>query len=136
MPIREEQHHPRKIYAVDNGFKTLLQTSLSPDYSKLYENLVFLHLRRQSREVYYFKQVQEVDFYVPENAMRPAQLVNVSVDIRAPGTLEREVKGLLEGMRYTGLDEAVLVTQEREDVLEVDGKRIRIVPAWLWLQTV
>jgi hypothetical protein len=134
--VREEQHHPRKIYAVDNGFKTLLQTSLSPDYSKLYENLVFLHLRRHSREVYYFKQVQEVDFYVPENAVRPAQLVNVSVDIRAPATLEREINGLLEGMRYTGLDEAVLVTQEREEVLEVDGKRIRIVPAWLWLQSV
>jgi predicted AAA+ superfamily ATPase len=128
--VREEQHYPRKVYAVDNGFKTLLQTSLSPDYSKLYENLVFLHLRRQSREVYYFKQLQEVDFYVPGS---PAQLVNVSVDIRAPGTLEREINGLLEGMRYTGLDEAVLVTQERDETLEVEGKRIRIVSAWQYL---
>ena len=128
--VREEQHHPRKIYAVDNGFKTLLHTSLSPDYSKLYENLVFLHLRRQSREVYYYKQTQEVDFYVPG---KPSQLVNVSVDIRTPATLEREINGLLEGMRYTGLEEATLVTQEREDVLRVDGKRITIVPAWQYL---
>lgn len=130
--VREEQHHPRKIYAVDNGFKTLLQTSLSPDYSKLYENLVFLHLRRQSHEIYYLKQTQEVDFYLPGSV---PQLVNVSVDLRAPGTLEREINSLLEGMRYTGLDEAVLVTQEREEVLEVGDKRIRIVPAWLWLQS-
>jgi predicted AAA+ superfamily ATPase len=128
--VREEQHHPRKIYAVDNGFKTLLHTSLSPDYSKLYENLVFLHLRRQSREVYYYKQTQEVDFYVPG---KPSQLVNVSVDIRTPATLEREINGLLEGMRYTGLEEATLVTQEREDVLTIEGKRIAIVPAWQYL---
>jgi len=59
--------------------------------------------------------------------------VNVSVDIRTPATLEREINGLLEGMRYTGLEEATLVTQEREDVLTIEGKRITIVPAWQYL---
>ena len=37
--VKEEQRNPKKLYAIDNGFKKLFDTSLSPDYSKLYENL-------------------------------------------------------------------------------------------------
>jgi predicted AAA+ superfamily ATPase len=57
--VKEEQRNPKKVYAVDNGFKLLFDASLSPDYSKLYENLAFLHLRRKTPEVYYFKGKQE-----------------------------------------------------------------------------
>jgi len=53
--VHEEQRHLRKIYAVDTGFKSLFDTSLSEDFSKLYKNLVFLHLRRRTDQIYYFK---------------------------------------------------------------------------------
>jgi predicted AAA+ superfamily ATPase len=128
--VQEEQRKPRKIYAIDNGFKTLLNTSLSNDFSKLYENLVFLQLRRHHREVYYYKEVQEVDFYVPGTQ---ARLVNVSVDIEGTKTYDREINGLLEAMKYMKLDSAELVTQHRHEQVEIDGKRIDIVPLWRWL---
>jgi len=130
--VQEEQRNPRKAYAIDNGFKTLLNTSLSSDLSKLYENLVFLQLRRNNKEVYYYKGVQEVDFYVPG---AQARLVNVSVDIEGKKTFDREVNGLLEGMKYMKLDCAELVTQHRDEEIEIEGKRIDVVPLWRWLIT-
>jgi len=128
--VQEEQRNPKKIYAIDNGFKTLLNTSLSDDLSKLYENLVFLQLRRNHREVYYYKGVQEVDFYVPG---KHARLINVSVNIEGAKTYDREINGLVEGMKYMKLDHAELVTQHRHEQIEVDGKCIDLVPLWRWL---
>lgn len=128
--VQEEQRQPRKLYTVDNGFKTLLNSSLSADFSKLYENTVFIHLRRQHHEVYYFKDKQEVDFYVPGSSPR---LINVSVDIEAKRTLDREINGLVEGINYLKLEQAELVTQHREEVIEIAGKTIKVTPLWKWL---
>jgi predicted AAA+ superfamily ATPase len=128
--VREEQRNPKKLYAVDNGFKRLFDASLSKDFSKLYENLAFLHLHRQSDEVYYYKGKQEVDLYANLDG---GTLVNVSYEIEASATLERELSALREGMEYFGLNRAYLVTAEREEILTVDGKEIEVVPLWKWL---
>ena len=104
--------------------------SLSDDYSKLYENLAFLHLRRKSSEVYYFKEKQEVDLYVRTDR---EYLVNVSYAIEDEKTLKREINALKEGMRYFKLDRAYLVTAERDERIEVDEGMIEVVPMWKWL---
>lgn len=129
--IKEEQRNPKKIYAVDNGFKMIFDASVSKDYSKLYENTVFLSLRRQTREVYYFKQQQEVDFYAVINQRK--HLVNVSYDIDNLSTKEREVSGLLEAMRYFDCSESYLVTKETEETITRDGCSIKVIPLWKWL---
>ena len=128
--VREEQRHPQKIYSIDNGFKTLFTTAHSKDFSKLYENLVFLQLRRKTREIYYFKQRQEVDFYVPS---REIPLLNVSYNLSTPATFEREIKGLEEAMDYFATDHSLLITEKREEVYQKNGKTIMIVPLWKWL---
>ncbi len=128
--VREEQRNPKKLYAIDNGFKKLFSISLSADYSKLYENLAFLHLRRKSSEVYYFKAKQEVDLYVRSNK---EYLVNVSYTIEDEKTLTREINVLKEGMRYFKLDRAYLVTAQRDELIEVDEGIIEVVPMWKWL---
>jgi len=128
--VREEQRNPKKLYAIDNGFKKLFSISLSNDYSKLYENLAFLHLRRESSEVYYFKEKQEVDLYVRTDK---EYLVNVSYAIEDEKTLTREINALKEGMRYFKLDRAYLVTAQRDELIEVDEGVIEVVPMWKWL---
>jgi len=128
--VREEQRNPKKLYAIDNGFKKLFSISLSDDYSKLYENLAFLHLRRQSSEVYYFKDKQEVDLYIRTDK---EHLVNVSYMIEDEKTLKREIFALREGMRYFKLDKAYLVTAQKEEKLKVDEGIIEIIPMWKWL---
>ena len=128
--VREEQRNPKKLYAIDNGFKKLFSISLSEDLSKLYENLAFLHLRRKSSEVYYFKGKQEVDLYMRDEQM---YLVNVAYTIEDEKTQEREIQALLEGMEYFHLDRAYLVTKNRDETIEIDGKEIVVVPMWKWL---
>jgi predicted AAA+ superfamily ATPase len=129
--VREEQRHPRKkIYSINTGFNSLFDTSISADYSKLYENIAFLHLRYQTREVYYFKQHQEIDFYCRLNQ---PQLINISYDISGFETKRREIKALQEGMRYFKLSEAILVTQDKEELIKIDGQTIKIKPLWKWL---
>jgi len=78
--IKEEQRNPKKIYAIDSGFKKIYDYAMGDDSGKLYENVVFLHLRRQTREIYYFKQKQEVDFYANLNA--GPQIINVNYWIK------------------------------------------------------
>jgi predicted AAA+ superfamily ATPase len=128
--VKEEQRHPKKLYAIDNGFKKLFDASFSQDYSKLYENMAFLHLRRQTTEVYYFKGKQEVDLYANING---GLLVNVSYDIDSKETLQREITALQEGMAYFNLQKSYLVTKERDETIPLESKEIVIVPMWKWL---
>lgn len=128
--VHEEQRHPRKIYAVDTGFKSLFDTSLSADFSKLYENLVFLHLRRKTDQIYYFKQKYEVDFYC---RMQEPQLINVSYDIKHPQTRQREIKALQKGMAYFNINKATLITRDQEELLKIADQIITITPIWKWL---
>jgi len=127
--VKEEMRNPKKVFIVDNGFNYIFNTSFSPDFSKLYENLVFLHLRKNYRNIYYFKQKREVDFYVPEKQL----LINVSYDISNKKTLEREIGSLEEGMKYFGLKEAYLITSDKEDTIEINDLKIYIKPLWKWL---
>ncbi len=129
--VKEEQRNPKKIYAIDNGFKKIYDYAIGDDMSKLYENIVFLHLRRQTKDVYYFKEKQEVDFYAKINT--DAYLVNVSYKIDDPLTRKREIDGLVEAMRYFNLSESFLVTSEEDQIIEIENKRIFVIPLFRWL---
>lgn len=129
--IKEEQRNPKKIYAIDNGFKKIYDYAIGQDMSKLYENIVFLHLRQQTKDVYYFKQSQEVDFYAKIEGRE--YLVNVSYVIDNEITRKREIDGLVEAMEYFNLDSAYLITKDEESVVEIDGKIIYILPLYKYL---
>ena len=129
--IKEEQRNPKKIYAIDSGFKKIYDYAISEDFSKLYENVVFLHLRRQTKEVYYFKQKQEVDFYAKIDGKQV--LVNVSYELKDEKTKQREINGLIEAMEYFHLDSAYLVTKDEENEIVVDSKKIIILPLFKFL---
>jgi len=129
--IKEEQRNPKKIYAVDSGFKKIYDYVFSHDKSKLYENAVFLELRRQSKDVYYFKAHHEVDFYAKIEGKE--LLLNVSYDIKDEKTRKREYDGLLEAMTYFGLNEGYLITKDEKNDVLFDDKTIHILPLYEWL---
>lgn len=129
--IKEEQRNPKKVYAIDNGFKKIYDYAIDKDISKLYENLVFLHLRAKTKNIYYFKQIHEVDFYAKLDDKEV--LVNVSYKIEDEKTRKREIEGLLEAMEYFKLESAYLVTEDEESVLEIADKKIFVVPLYKYL---
>jgi predicted AAA+ superfamily ATPase len=129
--IKEEQRNPKKIYAIDNGFKKIYDYAIGEDKSKLYENIVFLHLRNQTKEIYYFKEKQEVDFYAKIEGKE--FLVNVSVKIDNEKTKQRETKGLLEAMNYFDLNESYLITQDEDETIQIEDKKIFVLPLYKYL---
>ena len=58
--------NPKKVYAIDNGLIKANSISFSNDEGRLLENMVYMQLRRQTREIYYFAEKKECDFVVFE----------------------------------------------------------------------
>ena len=52
--LRKTQSNPRKIYAVDPGLVKAFSLSLNNNYGHLFENLLFLHLKRLGHKIYYY----------------------------------------------------------------------------------
>ncbi len=127
--IKEEMRNPKKIYIADNGFNLIFDSSFSENFSKLYENLVFLHLRRKYKEIYYFKKNKEVDFFISGNKL----LINVSYEINDQETLRREIKSLVEAMEFLKIEKALLITSETERVYKTENYQIIIKPLWKYL---
>lgn len=110
--------------------------SISPfneELGKLSENAAYIHLRRQGKEVWYFKGEREVDFVVTELG-KPRDAVQVCYsDLENESTLKREVGGLIEALEYTGLESGTILTHSREEILHEHGKTINLVPIYKWL---
>ncbi|BDY13974.1 hypothetical protein [Hydrogenimonas cancrithermarum] len=82
-----------------------------------------MHLRRQTPEVYYFKGKQEVNLYA---SVGKEVLVNVGYQIDRPVTLRREVDALIEGMVWFCLKHSLLITADKEEVIEKEGCVIKV----------
>ena len=61
------------------------------------------------------------------------QLIQVTWSMTDDETRKREIKGLLEASSATGCDNLLIITDDEENSLEVDGKKVNVVPAWKWL---
>ena len=96
--IREMQTTPKKIYIIDNGLLLANTFNLSPNYGKLFENLVFLDLRRQGKEIFYYKTKSgyEVDFIVKSKHANP-ELIQVAWELEDPETLQSRTAGSTRG---------------------------------------
>jgi predicted AAA+ superfamily ATPase len=64
-----------------------------------------------------------------ENKIRQAIQVCYSLNEDNKG---REVGGLLEALETFDLSEGLILTFNQQDILKIDGKIIKIIPAWRW----
>jgi predicted AAA+ superfamily ATPase len=131
--VREQWRNPRKIYSVDVGFKTAMDYPFSIDAGRIFENIVFLELRRKAEKIYYFKGKYEVDFYYTSSGKE--HILNVSYDMESPATREREIRGLVEAMKRFSLKEGSVVTSEHKEIIKTEAGKINVIPLWEWLLT-
>ncbi len=127
-----EREGSPKYYFSDNG---LLNLFLFDRDTALLENEVAVALRDRFGEgLHYLKSSKtgiDVDFYVPESGLA----VQVAYFV-ASSAREREVANLAQLARVdSSVERLIIVTKEEEEVVERDGARIEIVPAWKFLLT-
>ncbi|VVB51737.1 AAA domain protein [uncultured archaeon] len=130
--LKEQIKNAKKIYFIDTGIRNAIAFRFSEDLGRLYENLVFVDLRRRGKKVYYWKGKREVDFVVKEGT-KVEQLIQVCWDINNANTKEREVAGLVEAMNKIEINEGIVITDDHFGEEEIEGKKMRFIPLWCWL---
>ncbi|MBI2448740.1 ATP-binding protein [Candidatus Pacearchaeota archaeon] len=141
--VREQLSSNKKIYCIDNGFIYSKAFTLSPDYGKLYENLVAIELKKKEMfgklHVYFWKnqQQEEVDFVIKERA-KVKQLIQVCFNIKNRETKKREVRALLKASRELKCNNLLIITEDYEAEVEEEWfgikEKIKFISLWKWLK--
>ena len=121
--IRQQAINPSKVYTIDPAFKYAM--SIHEDLGPMFENQVFLTLRKRGIHPYYFLQDQEVDFYNEEKL-----LYNACYKIDDPNTRNREIKGLTEAMTFLNLQTSTIISWDHREIIKTGTKTIYIRPLW------
>lgn len=112
---------------MDMGLYTENSVSTSDNTGRRLENLIFLHLRRKYKHIFYYKDKGECDFVTMEkNTVKEAIQVCLTVNDE---NFDREYNGLLGAMQNLGLKEGNIVTINQSDIFEKDGMVIKMIPA-------
>lgn len=129
--LKRQQIAPKKIYCIDTGMVNSVGFSFSANSGKLLENLVFLALRRQTREIYYYTTPSgyEVDFYLPENRI----LIQVAQNLSNPATRERETRALEDAAGALNVQSMLILSDENEDDFELSGVPVHVRSLATWL---
>lgn len=127
-----------KCYVIDLAFVNERSgTFSSQNLGWKLENIVCIELLRRYRphyaDIYYYKERSfEVDFVVVESG-HIIELLQVSYDITSDKTQKREIKALLAASEKLNCKNLTLITFDRQEELEINGKTIHIVSAANWL---
>lgn len=124
--VRKQSVNPRKVYAIDTGLINVNSKSFSGDHGQLLENLVFLHLRRTYKEIFYFSEKGECDFVTFDKGT-VNDVIQVCYELN-PDNLDRELNGLFEALSFFELKSGTIVTLNQSDAFERDGLIAKAVP--------
>ena len=132
--MKKQINKPKKLYCIDTGMINAVSFRFSDNLGQLYENLVFLQLKRSNHEMYYWQSAKghEVDFVIKEG-LKASQLIQVCFDVSDAETKSREIRGMVKGLNYFDLSKGTIITSDSFHEEIVDGKMLRYVPLWYWL---
>ena len=133
--LTKQIRYNKKCYMIDPALVRTIGFRVSEDRGRLLENIVFLHLKMQNKEIYFHKEKKECDFVIREGT-RIVQAIQVTTNLSNKDVKEREVSGLIEAMSTYKLQEGLILTENEQERVEVDGFLITVMPIWKWLLSV
>ncbi|MCX5698264.1 MAG: ATP-binding protein [Candidatus Omnitrophica bacterium] len=124
----------KKIYCIDNGLAEAVAFQFSKNKGKFLENLVFLELKRALGEIYYYKTTNnlEVDFLI-KSGKNNLELVQVADNLDSEKTRLRELTALTKAMDELKLKTALILTEDTEEKITLEGKVVTVMPIYKWL---
>lgn len=132
--VKKQILNPKKVYCIDTGLRNALCFKFRENLGQLYENMVFIELKRRGKEIYYWKnsKQKECDFVIKEE-LKIKEAIQVCYNIEDSGTKTREINGLIAAMKEFDLNSGLIITEDFEDNQAIDGLSIRFIPLWKWL---
>ena len=132
--VKKQILNPKKVYCIDTGLRNALCFKFRENLGQLYENMVFVELKRRGKEIYYWKDLKqkECDFVIKEG-LKITEAIQVTYNIEDPDTKKREINGLMAAMKEFDLSSGLIITEDFEDRQTIDGKIITFIPLWKWL---
>lgn len=122
-----EKASNKKYYFIDNG---ILNLFLTDPNTSLLENMVAINLYKQyGDDVAFFNSNIEVDFYVPNQKIA----IQVSYSLKDDDTKKREVRALDKISSFVDVERRYIITMYEEEIIEMDGHTIHVVPLLKWL---
>jgi hypothetical protein len=123
--------NPKKVYCVDTGLASVNSLSFSNDLGRKLENLIFIHLRKTFKTVYYYSEKNECDFIIVQKG-QPLAAIQVCHKLEMDN-LDRELRGLEEAITDLKVLKAEIITFNQEDSFKLAGKEVKAIPAWKYL---
>lgn len=107
--LRKTQVNQKKIYTVDSGLVNAYSMSFSNNVGRMFENLVYLDLRRRGDEIYYYqtKEGYSIDFYT-RDLKGQFHLYQVVWDVSNQQTMARETRALEAAEQESGIKGALI----------------------------
>lgn len=118
----------KKTYFIDNGLLNALTVKFSNDHGKLLENLCYLELRRQGKEIFYFKEGKECDFVLYHEGKKPVAL-QVTYSLSDKNTLNREIGSLVHCCKKLGANAGYILSIDKMPDLIVEGVTVKFLSA-------
>lgn len=131
--LKHQIRSSKKIYSVDTGMVNAVAFKFSENRGRLFENVIFLEMKRRGAELYHYKTHSdyEIDFIVRDKGN--VQMIQVCVDLVKEMTYSREIRGLVQAAKELNLDRGIIVTSNEEDEVVVDGILIEIIPLYKFI---
>jgi uncharacterized protein len=132
--LKTQENYSKKIYCIDTGLINKMAFSFSENLGRLYENCVFIELKRRGKDIYFWKDKSnsEIDFLMLEKN-KVVSLIQVCYDLNDLKTKEREVNALLSGLDEFKLKEGIIITKDLDKEEKIRNKTIKFIPLWKWL---
>jgi len=132
--IKRQIYNPGKFYVVDTGLSQAVGFKFSENIGHIYENLVFIELKRRNKELYYWKsnKGKEVDF-VTKKGLKIEEAIQVCVSLTESKTKEREIDGLISAVNDLTPSKCMIITEDEEKEEKIGKMKFRIIPLWKWL---
>ncbi|MDD2345511.1 MAG: ATP-binding protein [Bacteroidales bacterium] len=131
--IKKQIMNSRKVYCVDNSIANNIGLRFSDNLGRLFENMIFLELKRRGKEVYYFSVKNECDFLI-KDGYDIAEAIQVVYELNYDNQ-KRELSGLEEAMNEFKIKQGTVITYHECKILLDLPENIQIIPAWKWLMS-
>jgi predicted AAA+ superfamily ATPase len=132
--VKTQIYNPGKFYAVDVGLAKSIGFKFSENSGRIFENIVFLELKRENKEFYYWKSKNgtEVDFVIREG-LKIRESIQVCYTLGDKKTRERETRSLIATRNELASQNLTIITDDEEGEEKTGDVRIKIMPLWKWL---